>query len=102
MGNKKNFLLKLTVSLFIFITEIIYLFIFSYFFSNKNLNYYFYYFNDVKLVLIFMPFIVWFFSAYSLSNIIYNKYIYLKPAKKKKLKKLLKIMFFYGQLKKTN
>ncbi len=99
MSNKKNFLLKLTVALLIFIAEIIYLFIFSNFFSNKNLNYYFYYFNDVKLILIFMPFIMWFFSAYSLSNIIYNKYIYLKPAKKKKIKKVIKNNIFLWPVK---
>ena len=88
MNKNKILALKLIISFFIFIIEICYLFIFSGFFSNKDLNYYFYYFNDVKLVLIFLPLTMWFFSAYSLSNIIYNKYIYLKPAKKKKIKKV--------------
>ena len=88
MNKNKILALKLIISFFIFIIEICYLFIFSGFFSNKDLNYYFYYFNGVKLVLIFLPLTMWFFSAYSLSNIIYNKYIYLKPAKKKKIKKI--------------
>ncbi len=88
MNKNKILAFKLIISFFIFIIEICYLFIFSGFFSNKDLNYYFYYFNGVKLVLIFLPLTMWFFSAYSLSNIIYNKYIYLKPAKKKKIKKI--------------
>jgi len=102
MNKNKILAFKLIISFFIFIIEILYLFVFSGFFSNKNLNYYFYYFNDVKLVLIFLPLTMWFFSAYSLSNIIYNKYIYLKPAKKKKIKKIMQNNNIYSWPVKEN
>lgn len=87
MNKNKILALKLIISFFIFIIEICYLFIFSGFFSNKDLNYYFYYFNDVKLVLIFLPLTMWFFfSLFAFKHNLQQIYLF-KTGKKEKNKK---------------
>jgi|GEM_PF-1235515 len=82
-GNK-GFILKTSLSAGIFLSELIYLFLVSGFFSDKKISYYFSYFNGVKLAFIFIPLSTWFVSSYTLSSIVYNKYLYLKPEKDNK------------------
>ncbi len=77
-GNKA-FIIRTSVSAGIFISELIYLFFISGFFSDKKISYYFSYFSGVKLAFIFIPISTWFVSSHTLSNIAYNKYLYLKP-----------------------
>ncbi len=77
-GNKA-FIVRTSVSAGIFLLELIYLFLVSGFFSDKKISYYFSYFSGVKLAFIFIPLSTWFVSSYTLSNIAYNKYLYLKP-----------------------
>ncbi len=86
-GNKA-FIIKISVSAGVFLSEIIYLFFISGFFSDKKISYYFSYFNGVKLVFIFIPLSTWFASSYTLSNIAYNKYLYLKPEEDNKKKNI--------------
>ncbi len=86
-GNKA-FIVKLFVSAGVFVLEIIYLFFVSGFFSDKKIGYYFSYFNGVKLAFIFIPLSTWFVSSYTLSNIAYNKYLYLKPEEDNKKKNI--------------
>ena len=86
-GNKA-FIIKLSVSAGVFLSEFIYLFFISGFFSDKKISYYFSYFNGVKLAFIFIPLSTWFVSSYTLSNIAYNKYLYLKPEEDNKKKNI--------------
>ena len=86
-GNKA-FIIKLSVSAGVFLSELIYLFFISGFFSDKKISYYFSYFNGVKLAFIFIPLSTWFVSSYTLSNIVYNKYLYLKPEEDNKKKNI--------------
>ena len=86
-GNKA-FIIKLSVSAGVFLSEFIYLFFISGFFSDKKISYYFSYFNEVKLAFIFIPLSTWFVSSYTLSNIAYNKYLYLKPEEDNKKKNI--------------
>ena len=86
-GNKA-FVIKLSVSAGVFLSELIYIFFISGFFSDKKISYYFSYFNGVKLAFIFIPLSTWFVSSYTLSNIAYNKYLYLKPEEDNKKKNI--------------
>ncbi len=86
-GNKA-FIIKLSASAGVFLSEFIYLFFISGFFSDKKISYYFSYFNGVKLAFIFIPLSTWFVSSYTLSNIAYNKYLYLKPEEDNKKKNI--------------
>jgi hypothetical protein len=90
-NGKKNeaFIIKLSVSGGIFAVEMVYLFLVSRFFFNEKISYYFAYFKGVKLAFIFIPLITWFASSYTLSNIVFNKYLYFKPDDEKKNKNKL-------------
>jgi hypothetical protein len=90
-SGKKNgaFIVKLSVSGGIFAVELIYLFLISGFFFDEKIFYYFAYFKGVKLAVIFIPLTTWFASSYTLTNIIFNKYLYLKPDGDKKIKNKL-------------
>ena len=89
--DKKNgaFIVKLSVSGGIFAVELIYLFIISGFFFDEKISYYFSYFKGVKLAFIFLPLTTWIASSYTLTNIVFNKYLYLKPDGDKKIKNKL-------------
>ncbi len=82
-GNRA-FIIRTSVSAGIFLSELIYLFLVSGFFSDKKISYYFSYFSGVKLAFIIIPLSTWFVSSYTLSNIAYNKYLYLKPEENNK------------------
>jgi hypothetical protein len=90
-NGKKNgaFIVKLSVSGVIFAAEMIYLFLMSGFFLDGKISCYFAYFKEVKLVFIFIPLTTWFASSYTLSNIVFNKYLYFKPDEDKKNKNKL-------------
>ena len=82
----KPLILKISASAIIFVSELFYLFFISGFFFDGKISYYFSYFDGVKLAFIFIPLSTWFVSSYTLSNIAYNKYLYLKPDDDKKKK----------------
>ncbi len=93
LNAKKNnsLVIKLCIALLLFGFELFYIFAISNFFSDKNIKYYFNYFKNVRLFFILTPLTTWFISAYTFSNMLYNKYLYFKPdVKNKNFKKFSK------------
>ncbi len=82
--NNSGLIVKIGVSLLIWGFELFYIFIISIFFSDKSIVYYFDYFKYVRLFFILTPVTTWFISAYTFSNMLYNKYLYLKPENRNK------------------
>ncbi len=93
LNAKKNnsLVIKLCIALLLFGFELFYIFAISNFFSDKNIKYYFNYFKNVRLFFILTPLTTWFISAYTFSNMLYNRYLYFKPdVKNKNFKKFPK------------
>ncbi len=82
--NNNGLIVKIGISLLICGFELFYTFIISNFFSDKSIVYYFDYFKYVRLFFILTPVTTWFISAYTFSNMLYNKYLYFKPENKNK------------------
>lgn len=85
-NNKNNtgLIIKLCVSILLFVFELVYIFIISNYFLDKNIKYYFNYFKNIQLFFILTPVTTWLISAYTFSNMLYNRYLYFKPDIKNK------------------
>ena len=82
--NNNGLIVKFGISTLICGFELFYTFIISNFFSDKSIAYYFDYFKYVRFFFILTPLATWFISAYTFSNMLYNKYLYFKPENKNK------------------
>ncbi|MCL4322211.1 MAG: type IV secretory system conjugative DNA transfer family protein [Deltaproteobacteria bacterium] len=82
--NNNGLIVKFGISILICGFELFYTFIISNFFSDKSIAYYFDYFKYVRFFFILTPLATWFISAYTFSNMLYNKYLYFKPENKNK------------------
>ncbi len=86
MKEDRAFIIKLAASSVLFALELAYLFLISGFFSDVRIGYYFTDFKDVKLFFVLFPLLSWFISSWTLSNTVYNKYLFFKPENDKRKK----------------